>query len=607
MFSFILTNEVSLMRFIILFFLFSNLTIAQISPDCSTAIPICNNTPVNSGTNSFGVDDFAGVSESGCLERTASGSIESNSAWYRFRTSATGQLGFNISTATDEDWDFALYKTDDCSNLGDPLRCNFLDNGDQNSFLGVGEDPTGATDNIQYEDWLSVMPGEEYYLLINNFSNVNSGFSIQFSGDIFVTNPYDALDCTIISNLLGPPIAACESDFVQLDATSTGALSYEWYRDDGSGYTQIVGATTAILNVLDSSNYRVVVTRAADNIISDVQVSFSARPVANTVGDKFFCFDEAVFDLSTVDVEVLGSQKPDDFLITYHATFSDAVTGFNALENNHVKSAGTETIYIRISSLANPNCYDASQDFQLIVSEEIVQDFPETVYLCEAISSASIGDDTPNSNFTYLWSTGESTATINVAAAGIYELTVSTTVGTLTCTEVFDVNLVISKSPNITTVVVDDLQANNTVLVHTELDGNYEYQIDEEPFQMSSQFTNVLPGMHTVTVNDLEGCGTDSETIIVVGFKRFFSPNGDGINDEWSVEGLETLDSPVLLIFDRYGKLLQQLDPTQTAWDGLYKGIQMPASDYWFQLSYLETDGSRVVAKYINNHFSLKR
>ncbi|WP_158974102.1 T9SS type B sorting domain-containing protein [Cellulophaga sp. L1A9] len=595
------------MRFIILFFLFSNFSVAQISPDCVTAIPICSNTPVNSGIDSYGVDDFNNAAASGCLERTASGAIESNSAWYRFRTSATGQLGFNISTDVNEDWDFALYKTDDCANLGAPVRCNFLDNGDQNNFLGVGEDPTGVTDNIQYEDWLSVVPGEEYYLLINNFSNINSGFSVQFSGAIFETNPYDALDCSIINNLLGPPIAACESDFVELDATTVGALSYEWYRNDGSGYSQIIGEVSASLIVLNSSDYRVVVRESAGNIISDVQVSFTPNPSASSIQDNYFCFDDVAFDLSSVNSEVLGAQDSNAFLVTYHETFTDAVTGANSLENSHVKSAGTETIYVRVSSFANPKCYDASQDFQLVVSDPILQNFPETVYLCEAISSAIIGDDTPNSNFTYLWSTGENTATIAVATAGSYEVTISTTVGALTCSEVFNTTLVISKSPNITTVAIDDLQADNSVVVSTELDGDYEYQLDDEPFQTSSQFNNVLPGMHTVTVNDLEGCGMDSETFVVVGFTRFFSPNGDGINDVWGVEGLETLDSPILLIFDRYGKLLQQLDIFKTEWDGLYNGIQMPASDYWFQLSYLETDGSRVVAKYINNHFSLKR
>ena len=88
--------------------------------------------------------------------------------------------------------------------------------------MGIGEDPTGSPTTVLYEDWINVVPGEDYYLMINNFSNNNSGFSIQFTGDIFITNPYDALDCSIINNLLGPPRAACDNEIVILDATVEG-------------------------------------------------------------------------------------------------------------------------------------------------------------------------------------------------------------------------------------------------------------------------------------------------------------------------------------------------------------------------------------------------
>ena len=122
---------------------------AQVSPDCVNAIPICNNTPVNGGTLGYGSDDFNGASTTGCLEQTLTGAIESNSAWYRFRTGASGQLGFNIGCDISEDWDFALYRTTDCNNLGEPIRCNFFDNQDENAFIGIGEDPSGNTQNVQ--------------------------------------------------------------------------------------------------------------------------------------------------------------------------------------------------------------------------------------------------------------------------------------------------------------------------------------------------------------------------------------------------------------------------------------------------------------------------
>mgnify|MGYP000206334001 CR=1 FL=1 len=45
-----------------------------------------------------------------------------------------------------------------------------FDNSDGMTHMGVGEDPTGDADTVLYEEWLDVTAGEDYYLMINNFS-----------------------------------------------------------------------------------------------------------------------------------------------------------------------------------------------------------------------------------------------------------------------------------------------------------------------------------------------------------------------------------------------------------------------------------------------------
>lgn len=594
---------------IIIFFLIGMGGIsAQVAEDCTNAIPICNNTPTNGGTQGYGVDDFNGAPTSGCLEQTITGAIESNSAWYRFRTGASGQLGFNIGFDTSEDWDFALYRSDDCNNLGNPVRCNFFDNQDQEAYMGVGEDPTGNTDTFLYEDWLQVQPGEDYYLLINNFSNTNSGFSIQFSGDIFITNPFDALDCSIVSNLLGPPIAACDNENIVLDATTTDALSYTWYSDTGSGFQLLSGETNPTLQVTISAMYRVeVITTTMNNIISDVQVAFSTAPTANVVQDEVVCSDTMTFDLSQKDSEALGAQDPNDFRLSYHPTITDAVDGTNALALIYALNPGTENIYVRVSSEMNPRCFDASQSFQLNVLQTPVLDFPDQVFICEDTSGVIIGETQPEAHLSYSWDSGQNTPDITVNTAGTYTLTAINDQAGLQCIATRTVQVVVSETPVITEVIIEDLQTNNTVEIRSDIQGDFEYQLDAGPFQGSNIFNDVSPGMHTVTINDLNGCGSVSETITVVGFPKFFSPNGDGTNDFWHIEGVSTLDSPVVEVFDRYGKLLKQLDQNSAGWDGTFNGRPLPSSDYWFKLTYTDTQGQRIQAKYINNHFALRR
>jgi gliding motility-associated-like protein len=48
-----------------------------------------------------------------------------------------------------------------------------------------------------------------------------------------------------------------------------------------------------------------------------------------------------------------------------------------------------------------------------------------------------------------------------------------------------------------------------------------------------------------------------------------FYPNADGINDFWKLKGASAqLIQNDYLYFDRYGKLLNQLNPPGPGWDG---------------------------------------
>ncbi|MEJ2585256.1 MAG: T9SS type B sorting domain-containing protein [Robiginitalea sp.] len=583
----------------------------QVSPDCSNAIPICNNTPINGGVQGYGINDFVARDSTGCLERSLSGVIESNSAWYRFRTGASGQLGFNIGFDPAEDWDFALYQASDCGDLGEPVRCNFFDNRDGNTYMGVGEDPTGDTATVQYEPWLQVEPGEDYYLLVNNFTNANTGFSIQFTGNIFVTNPYDALDCSIVSNLLGPPIAACEGDPVMLNATFDNVLEYQWYMDTGGGYQIIDGETGPDYEVSAPAFYRVQVTTVTpqntlEYIISDVQVDFSPSAMSFPVENQDLC-GETLFELHSLDSQALGSQSGEDFRVSYHLTQDDALLDTNPLPASWTPQDGINTVYYRVTSLENPLCYDASRSFEVNLVPPPQLDLPEEAYICVGLSQPTLGPDSPEDGVSYLWSTGEQTSLITVSEPGTYTLTATRSLGGLQCEVSDTVEVIGSVPPAIGEIVVEDMRSSNTVTVEPLQPGSFEYALNDGSYQSSPVFTGVPPGTHQLHMRDTQGCGSITETITVVGFNTFFTPNGDGQNDYWSIEGLRQLTEPQVFIFDRYGKLLKQLDPASPGWDGTFNGKPMPSSDYWFRLNYKDAQGQPVTAKYLRSHFSLKR
>ena len=133
--------------------------------------------------------------------------------------------------------------------------------------------------------------------------------------------------------------------------------------------------------------------------------------------------------------------------------------------------------------------------------------------------------------------------------------------------------------------------------------GTLQYQLDEGPFQYEPIFNNVSPGPHLITVIDTQGCTFFTQNVFVIDYPKYFTPNQDGYNDTWHIAGLENQLQAEIFIFDRQGKLIKQLAPSGEGWDGTYNGAQLPSTDYWFTVNYIENDAS----KQFKAHFSLVR
>jgi gliding motility-associated-like protein len=200
-------------------------------------------------------------------------------------------------------------------------------------------------------------------------------------------------------------------------------------------------------------------------------------------------------------------------------------------------------------------------------------------------------------------------STILIGLGGEYEVTAKTTDGT-NCTKSLKFTINESKIATILRkdIVVKDLTKdnNNTITILTETlgIGDYEYAIDDitGPYQDEPLFEKVRPGIHTIYIRDKNDCGIAKIEVSVIGFKKFFTPNGDGYHDKWKILGIRAdfQAKTKVYIFDRYGKLIKELDPLTDGWDGNFNGRPMPASDYWFRIN-LE-DGRE-----FKSHFSLIR
>ncbi|WP_133085505.1 PKD domain-containing protein, partial [Winogradskyella aurantia] len=101
----------------------------------------------------------------------------------------------------------------------------------------------------------------------------------------------------------------------------------------------------------------------------------SGQPVINPVADLVLCDDPSndgveEFDLSLQTLGILGAQSSTAFNVTYHLSFADADAGTGILPTSYTNSASPQEIYVRIESVSDANCYNASAApvFNLVVS-----------------------------------------------------------------------------------------------------------------------------------------------------------------------------------------------------------------------------------------------
>ena len=315
------------------------------------------------------------------------------------------------------------------------------------------------------------------------------------------------------------------------------------------------------------------------------------------------------FDVNDFTPQVLASLPGGlDLSVSYYQDYDDAFLERVPIENTYTNTTPySQTIYYRVENAGD--CYGINE-FQLSINKlpnletvfstfYCLNDFPLPITLDSGII------DNPPSDFTYDWSTGENTYEIQVNEIGSYTVTATNING---CSKERTITIEASNIATIESVEVIDVSKNNVITVLVSGEGEYDYALQDEyglyiSYQSSNSFENIDPGIYTINVRDLKNdCGITQGLVSVIGFPKYFTPNNDGIHDTWQVAGVSGVFQPntKVLIYNRYGKLLKQLNPTGKGWDGTLNGKALPNDDYWFAVKL--QDG-----RIFKNHFTLKR
>jgi len=353
-----------------------------------------------------------------------------------------------------------------------------------------------------------------------------------------------------------------------------------------------------------------------------IEFIIDKQPVANPVIIPAVCdgddgLDDTdglhYFDTSTIQNTILDMQTGMEVYYTYRDEFGNLITSSPSLPNPLI--SGTQTFTVDVINPINPTC-TATTNIELIVNPLPNFSIETPLIVCSSNPDFTVTLDPLEDNtletYTYEWVYEDGTilsnnSTLTVSIPGTYSITLTKTDGT-GCSRTRDVFVNASEIATITLndISIVDVSDNNSITINeANLGlGDYEYALDDEFsfYQDEPFFDKVKAGIHTIYIRDKNGCGTSSIEVSVIGYPKYFTPNGDGDNDSWQILGINSQFQPnsTIYIFDRYGKLIKQLSPLSTGWDGTFNGKLLNTNDYWFKV--LLQDG-----RLFMGHFTLKR
>ncbi|MBJ6368939.1 T9SS type B sorting domain-containing protein [Snuella sedimenti] len=337
------------------------------------------------------------------------------------------------------------------------------------------------------------------------------------------------------------------------------------------------------------------------------------------------------FDLLRSESAILNGLSASDFIFTYYEQEADAIAGnTNAIKNpeNFINTEkDTQTIYVRVKPSIN-ECY------RVVPVVLIVNPVPEIAIkdeyvICLNADNQSISPQLntflPNppidtmlsiTEYSFQWYSdvealpgnvisGATSATYMPTEAGYY--TVIATDRITGCTIPATTEVVGAYPPEsiIVELSSEAFSENNILDITVVGNGEYEYKLDTTDWQMEPRFERVRGGERIIYVRDVYNCNTITTQQVIIDYPKYFTPNGDGINDTWNIRGIDAQSNAIVCIYDRYGKLLKQFRTRDKGWNGTFKGNLMPANDYWFTVEYKEPRSN--TSKIFKAHFTLKR
>lgn len=391
----------------------------------------------------------------------------------------------------------------------------------------------------------------------------------------------DKLPILIKINTTPLPKAKANQDFCtsrnaqikDLDATGTSLKFYDALGNLLPNTTILQDNTsyfvTQTLNNCESPKFEIKVTLSANSLpANDYNLAFCNDTTSHSKTENLTKYQENIITGSSGYSFEYFDQNNNQF--------------FDFADKNI--SVGTNIFYVKVKS--KDGCWKMV-NLTLQLNQKPVVNLPENEEFCRGLSvDLDAGLDTssnPPVKFkNYKWTKDDSSVSISndqilkVNTTGKYTVEVT---NSSDCKNTS--STVVNQS-----ILADILKVeifNNNAKVLLSAGGDFEFSLDNTIWQDSNEFKNLGNGNHTVFVRTKLGCIIGQMTFTIFNISNSFTPNGDGINETWKIDGMENYPNSEITVFDRQSTTVLHVITTGSfEWNGYYNGRPLPTATYWY-------------------------
>ena len=222
-----------------------------------------------------------------------------------------------------------------------------------------------------------------------------------------------------------------------------------------------------------------------------------------------------------------------------------------------------------------------------------MQAFPESICVGDSVLLTASG------SLTYIWPTGDSGSMSTVLPDHTYYHLV-TGFDENNCMRQDSISVIVHELPQLSADIMNETCVQND-------DGSIDLDVfSVVPLSLlwsngsTMLFIDSLSeGSYSVQVEDLNGCVNEGEYVVIndssnceyiIFLPLIFSPNGDGQNDVFMLQG-EEIEQYSLTVYDLQGRVIFSSFLADQGWDGTHSGNPSPQGVYMYRLKGRFTDG----------------